>query len=84
MWGGSHGCPSGSVASDELRALGQGLGQSTSLIVGLGDYDGGELVVEGEPFDIRYAPLTFDGWRQRHWTLPFAGERFSLVWFTPR
>ena len=63
---------------------GAGFGQSTSLIVGLGDYTGGELVVEGEPHDIRYAPLTFDGWRQRHWTLPFEGERFSLVWFTPQ
>ena len=34
--------------------------------------------------DVRYTPLTFDGWRERHWTLPFQGERFSLVWFTPR
>ena len=33
--------------------------------------------------NIRYAPLEFDGWRERHWTLPFKGERFSLVWFTP-
>ena len=63
---------------------GAGFGQSTSLIVGLGDYTGGELVVEGEPHHIRYAPLTFDGWRQRHWTLPFEGERFSLVYFTPQ
>lgn len=62
---------------------GGGLGQSTSLIVGLGAYLGGELVVEGTVSDIRYRPLEFDGWRQRHWTLPYAGERFSLVWFTP-
>ena len=62
---------------------GSGFGQSTSLIVGLGDYSGGALVVEGTPHDIRYTPLTFDGWRERHWTLPFEGERFSLVWFTP-
>jgi diketogulonate reductase-like aldo/keto reductase len=33
--------------------------------------------------DIRYSPLQFDGWNQRHWTLPFEGERFSIVWFTP-
>ena len=33
--------------------------------------------------DVRYAPLEFNGWTQRHWTLPFEGERFSLVWFTP-
>jgi hypothetical protein len=63
---------------------GAGAGQSTSLIVGLGTYAGGELVVEGERLDIRYNAVEFDGWKQRHWTMPFAGERYSLVWFTPR
>eukprot|EP00931_Biecheleriopsis_adriatica_P056578 TRINITY_DN33529_c0_g1_i1.p1 TRINITY_DN33529_c0_g1~~TRINITY_DN33529_c0_g1_i1.p1 ORF type:complete len:927 (+),score=197.65 TRINITY_DN33529_c0_g1_i1:118-2898(+) len=62
---------------------GAGAGQGISLIVGLGDYCGGELVVEGTPHDIRYKPLDFNGWTQRHWTQPFEGERFSLVWFTP-
>lgn len=62
---------------------GAGAGQGTSLIVGLGDYTGGALVVEGVPHDIRYAPLEFCGWTQRHWTAPFAGERFTLVFFTP-
>lgn len=65
------------------RDSGAGSGQSTSLIVGLGDYVGGELVVEGEARDIRYRAVEFDGWSERHWTLPFVGERFSLVWFTP-
>ena len=45
------------------------------MIVGLGDYSGGELVVEGELHDIRYKPLEFDGWNKIHWTLPFAGPR---------
>jgi hypothetical protein len=62
---------------------GRGAGQSLSMIVGLGDYNGGELAVEGDYYDIRYKPLQFDGWKLRHWTNPFAGERFSLVWFTP-
>ena len=62
---------------------GEGHGQSTSLIVGLGDYSGGELAVERRVSDVRYAPLEFDGWRERHWTLPFDGERYSLVFFTP-
>jgi hypothetical protein len=53
------------------------------MIVGLGDYTGGELFVEGEKFDISHTPLEFDGFRLRHWTAPFDGERFSLVWFTP-
>lgn len=63
---------------------GAGSGQSTSLIVGLGSYVGGELVVEGERKNIRYQAVEFDGWKQRHWTMPFKGERFSLVWFTPK
>jgi len=63
---------------------GAGAGQGMSLIVGLGNYTGGELVVEGKLHDIRYKPLQFNGWTQRHWTLPFEGERFSLVWFTPK
>lgn len=63
---------------------GAGAGQSISLIVGLGTYEGGELVVEGETQDIRYCPVEFNGWKQRHWTMPFKGERYSLVWFTPK
>jgi hypothetical protein len=63
---------------------GAGAGQSTSLIVGLGTYCGGELVVEGEMVDIRYKAVEFNGWKQRHWTMPFVGERYSLVWFTPK
>lgn len=62
---------------------GRGAGQSLSMIVGLGDYMGGQLGVEGVAYDIRYQPLEFDGWRLRHWTKEFIGERFSLVWFTP-
>jgi tRNA U38,U39,U40 pseudouridine synthase TruA len=62
---------------------GRGSGQKLSMIVGLGDYSGGKLRVEGDSLDIQYKPLVFDGWKLRHWTNPFAGERFSLVWFTP-
>ena len=62
---------------------GRGAGQSLSMICGLGDYNGGELMIEGEPHDIRYIAKDFDGWKQRHWTAPFVGERYSLVWFTP-
>jgi len=81
--------PSGTIAINRHaqfkphRDSGAGNGQSSSLIVGLGDYSGGELLVEGVIHDIRYQPLTFDGWSQRHSTLPFVGERYTLVWFTP-
>jgi tRNA pseudouridine(38-40) synthase len=65
------------------RDSGAGSGQTTSLIVALGDFSGGEIAVETTAHDIRYKPLEFNGWMQRHWTLPFVGQRFSLVWFTP-
>lgn len=65
------------------RDSGAGTGQTLSLIVGLGDYSGGEIMIETIPYDIRYHPIEFNGWLDRHWTLPFQGERFSLVWFTP-
>jgi len=38
---------------------GAGAGQSCSLIVGLGDYVGGGLAVEGKMNHIRYQPLEF-------------------------
>ncbi len=63
---------------------GRGLGQSVSMIVGLGDYYGGEITVEQARYPIRYRPIEFDGWKLRHWTRPFFGsDRFTLVWFTP-
>lgn len=37
-----------------------------------------------DPAAGRYKPLEFNGWTERHWTLPFQGERYSLVWFTPK
>ena len=58
-------------------------GNDTSLIVGIGTYSGGGLVVEGIVHNIRHCPLEFDGWNQWHWTEPFQGDRMTLVFFTP-
>jgi len=55
-----------------------------STIVGLGDYTGGDFVVEGKSYNVRYDALQFDGWRQIHSTASDTlGEKFSLTWFTP-
>jgi hypothetical protein len=81
--------PSGTIAINRHaqfkphRDSGAGNGQSGSLIVSLGNFVGGEIVVEGKCYDIKYRPLEFDGWSQGHCTLPFVGQRYSLVWFTP-
>ena len=46
------------------RDNGAGAGQSTSLIVGLGDYAGGRVVVEGDENDVQFKALEFNGWTQ--------------------
>lgn len=81
--------PSGTIAINKHaqfkahRDCGAGAGQSGSLIVTLGDFVGGEVLVESNAHDIRYNAIEFDGWSHRHLTLPFVGERYTLVWFTP-
>lgn len=56
-----------------------------SYIIGLGEYTGGELVVDYEDHkeyhDIRHKFYTFDGSKYLHWVEPFKGERFTLVFY---
>lgn len=52
-----------------------------SVIVGLGDYTGGNLLVEGKPYNIKYHPLMFNGSEMEHGTAPYTGNRYSLVYF---
>lgn len=60
--------------------------QGYSYIVGLGDYTGGELMINvlgyEKKVDIRDKPYTFNGSEYEHWVAPFEGERWSLVFFT--
>ena len=59
-----------------------------SRIIGLGDYDGGELrlraddatTAEAQLLDVKQRWLDFDG-TLRHETAPFEGERYSLIYF---
>ena len=58
-----------------------------SYIIGLGDYTGGELVIEDNEkekkiIDIKNNPYTFNGSEKYHYVLPFEGERFSLVFYS--
>ena len=55
--------------------------EGPSLIIGLGKYTGGQLLVEKtQKFNIRNKFVSFDG-RLLHETPPFEGERYSLVFF---
>ena len=55
--------------------------KTPSLIIGLGDYKGGELVVEGVDFDIQCNPLVFNGGFLKHWTNDFIGDRYTIVYY---
>eukprot|EP00965_Chrysotila_dentata_P257763 6212994-Pleurochrysis_carterae.AAC.2 len=57
--------------------------ESGAMLVAVGMHTGGQVMVEGTTRDVRYTPVTFDSDTQLHWTQPFEGERFTLVWFTP-
>ena len=56
-----------------------------SSIIGLGDYEGGETVVEYPKehieYDIKNKFVSFNGSRYTHWTKPFEGKRYSLVFY---
>lgn len=60
--------------------------KGSSLIVGLGCYTGGDLILhssptEGIPYNIHYSVLRFNGKTQLHSTAPFIGTRYSVVMY---
>ena len=52
-----------------------------SYIIALGDFIGGELIIEGKEYNIKNRWKSFDG-TLGHWINPFIGTRYSLVYFT--
>ena len=60
------------------------LNYGESLIIGLGDYQGGELVIEkdeDEIHDINCKFLKFNGAKYTHYTKPWKGDRLSIVFY---
>lgn len=55
-----------------------------SIIIGFGNYTGGELVIEDEKFNIRHIPLKFNGALKEHWVEPFKGDRWTAVYFNTK
>ena len=58
-----------------------------SYIIGVGDYEGGELRVwnedgtEYEDIDIHNKFISFDGSKRFHQTLPFSGNRYTIIYY---
>lgn len=55
-----------------------------SHIIALGDFTGGELVIENEKYDINNKFLEFDGVNNTHYVMPHQGNRLSVVYYNPR
>lgn len=54
-----------------------------SYLISGGEYTGGELVVEDEVLDCRYAPLVFNGSALTHYNKPIlTGHKWTLVFFS--
>lgn len=53
-----------------------------SYLVSLGDYTGGELVVEGTPYDTSKNGIVFNGSELEHWNNEIvSGNKWSIVFF---
>lgn len=52
-----------------------------SYAIALGDFSGGDLVIEGTAFNIKNKWKKFNG-TLGHWITPFEGTRYSLIYFT--
>lgn len=53
-----------------------------SYIFTLGDYEGGNLVIDKKEYDIRNRLLKFNGCENEHYTTDYTGTRYSIVYYT--
>ena len=51
-------------------------------LLSFGDYEGGNIVIEGVLFDAKYCPIIFNGSLKQHWnTDDLQGNKYSLVFY---
>jgi len=50
-----------------------------SLLIGFGNYSGGETLIDGIKYDIYHTPVIFNGYEKEHSVCEFEGERYSVV-----
>lgn len=56
-----------------------------SLIMSFGEYEGGELVINGEIIDTKLKPVIFNGGLIEHYNLPLkSGDKYSVVFFNTK
>jgi len=50
-----------------------------SIIFGVGNYNGGDLMIEGEGQCILYSPYIFNGAEKEHYVDEWEGDRYTVV-----
>jgi hypothetical protein len=96
---GNHVCPAGMDVTSITLNYGvkakkhvDSFNVGDSIIVGIGDYQGGALrVYDGgkdaetyKAFDIQDKPLMFNGAKYAHETEDFTGERYTIIYYSQR
>ena len=52
-----------------------------SYLISLGDFTGGELIVEEILYDCKMKPIVFNGALMEHYNNPFVGSKWSVILF---
>lgn len=52
-----------------------------SMLISFGEYTGGEIVVEGTPYNAFHHPLIFNGAELEHYNNEADGDKFSIIFF---
>lgn len=55
-----------------------------TIIVAIGDYTGGRLVIDGLPIDINRKPKYFNGYLHEHYNEEHIGDRYSIMFYAIR
>jgi hypothetical protein len=53
-----------------------------SILVSFGEYEGGEIVIEGTKYNAYHTPIEFDGKEMEHYNTEIKGNKYSLVYFS--
>ena len=54
-----------------------------SILVSFGQYEGCNIVIDGNEYDAKYSPIIFNGSELEHYNTPLiAGNKYSLVFFS--
>jgi hypothetical protein len=52
-----------------------------SMLISFGDYENGEIVIDGVKYNAYHRPTIFNGSQLEHYNEPHTGDKFSIIYF---